>query len=279
MARDVVSSSHLSSNRVRGDLGSTTPADVLDGCRARRVTGEVVFHAGDRIARIELHTGSVERAELDGLTGDDALAALASLTEGTFEVVQRLPGLEGSLGSAAEFQGDLTRTPLIQIMRHIESHALTVTVTVVHEWDRGTITYRDGDLEEVDLNGDRDPDHIGALLRFPGGKFRVLAGTLELPVPARRVTRRARTEPFHVGHVADLRRTERRGERPGERPTERAPERPIERPAPPAAAAPATPALRTGLDRLMITGLRVLVTRARRITDRLEARLAPSRPR
>lgn len=206
MSTEVFSSTHLSSNRVWGQLGTTTATEVLDGCRRQRVTGEVIFHAGDRTGTVELRAGSVERAALGATTGDAALAALAGLEEGTFEVVQRLPDLEGVLGSAAEFQGELADVPLIQIMRHVEAHALSVTVTVIAGWDRGMISYRDGDIAAVEVNGSNDPDRIGDLLRLTSGRFRVLAGALELPVPARRAPRRAPTEPFHVGLVAGMRR-------------------------------------------------------------------------
>ena len=206
MSPEILSSTHLSSNRVWGQLGTTTAAEVLDGCRKRRVTGEVIFHAGDRTGTVELRAGSVERASIGAITGDAALAALHELADGTFEVVQRLPDLHGALGTAAEFQGELADVPLIQVMRHIEAHALSVTVTVIADWDRGVIVYRDGDIASVEVNGDTNPDRISDLLRLPSGRFRVLAGVLELPVPARRAPRRARTEPFHVGHVAELRR-------------------------------------------------------------------------
>ena len=273
-SRDVLSSTHLSSNRVWGQLGTTTPADVLDGCRARRVTGEVVFHAGNRSGKIELRAGRVEHADLDGVTGEAALAALAELREGTFEVVQRLPGLEGALGSAAEFQGDLAEIPLIQIMRHVETHALTVTITVIHEWDRGVISYKDGDIAGVEFNGDRDPDRIGELVQLSAGRFRVLAGALELPVPARRATRRAPTEPFHVGHVADLRRSERRAAGTKPPPVDEV----SEADAPAAADATveaATPrSARARIEGVVRGGLRRLIARARDVVERIDQRLA-----
>jgi hypothetical protein len=206
MSTEILSSTHLSSNRVWGQLGTTSAAEVLDGCRKRRVTGEVIFHAGDRTGTVELRAGSVERASLGGVTGDAALAALEALADGTFEVVQRLPDLQGALGTAAEFQGELADVPLIQVMRHIEAHALSVTVTVISGWDRGVISYRDGDIAAVEVNGEANADRIGELLHLSSGRFRVMAGALELPVPARRAPRRAPTEPFHVGHVAALRR-------------------------------------------------------------------------
>jgi hypothetical protein len=173
------------------------------------VTGEVIFHAGDRVGKVELRAGSVERVVLGGVSGDAAMAAIAEMGEGTFEVVQRLPDLEGVLGSAAEFQGELKDVPLIQVMRHVEAHALTVTITVIAGWDRGVIVYRDGDIATVEVNGEVNADRIGELVGLVSGKFRVAAGVLEIPVPARRAPRRAKTEPFHVGHVAELRRVEK----------------------------------------------------------------------
>jgi len=84
MSTEIFSSTHLSSNRVWGQLGTTTATEVLDGCRRQRITGEVLFHAGDRTGTVELRAGSVERAAIGAATGHAALAALAGLGEGTF---------------------------------------------------------------------------------------------------------------------------------------------------------------------------------------------------
>jgi hypothetical protein len=282
----VLSSSHLSSNRVWGQLGATTPTEILEGCRSRRVTGEIRFHSAGKAGKVELRAGFVERVDLDGATGDDALASITRLDEGTFEVVQRLPDLAGALGSAAEFQGELGEISLIQLMRHAESHALTVTITVLHGWDRAAISYRDGELLSAEVNGDADPDRLAEALAWPTGAFRVLASALELPVPARRAPRRAPTEPFQVGHVAALRRAERERAAPvaaapvavapvAAAPTAvAAPTGPVTA-APTATAAP-TSAVATARWFARIAGARTrnLLRQARRAVDWLDARVA-----
>jgi len=204
MTDEIITSADVSQNRVWGHLGTTSVADVLDSCRRRRLTGEVTFRAGDDIGVVELRAGSIERAEVRGRCGDAALAVLDDLREGTFEVVQRLPDFGGQLGDAAEFLGEIAAIPLIQVMRHVEQHALSVTLTVIHDFDRGVIRYRDGEIVGVELNGDRDLDRIGDILRFGEGKYRVSASPLELALPARRAPRRLPTEPFHVGHVRGM---------------------------------------------------------------------------
>jgi hypothetical protein len=204
MTDEIITSADVSRNRVWGVLGSTSVADVLDSCRRRRLTGEISFHTGDEVAVVELRAGSVERVEAQGKTGRAAMAAIEELREGTFEVVQRLPDLGGTLGTAAEFRGEIAQVPLIQVMRHVEAHALSVTLTVVHEFDRGVIRYREGDIVEVELNGVRDLDLIGELLALPEARYRVMAAPLDLPLPTRPAPRRLPTEPFHVGHVRGL---------------------------------------------------------------------------
>jgi hypothetical protein len=204
MTDEIITSADVSKNRVWGVLGATSVADVLDSCRRRRVTGEISFHTGDDIAVVELRAGSVERVEAQGKTGRAAMAAIEALREGTFEVVQRLPDLGGMLGTAAEFRGEIDQVPLIQVMRHVENHALSVTLTVVHEFDRGVIRYREGEIVEVELNGVRDLDLIGDLLKLPDARYRVMAAPLDLPLPTRPAPRRLPTEPFHVGHVRGL---------------------------------------------------------------------------
>ncbi len=281
---EILSSTQLSSNRVWGQLGATTAAEILDGCRRSRITGEVRFHSGGRDATVELRAGSIERVELDGATGDDALAHVSALADGTFEVEQRLPDLGGALGSAAEFHGDLAEIPLIQVMRHVEAHALTVTITIVREWDRATIEYRDGDIARVEVNGDTDEDRLGEPLAWTTGAFRVRASELELPVPSRRAPRRAPTEPFQIGHVAGLRRNARAPqpsvpevvfEAEGSAP-HAVPE--FEVPAAPVAAPPREARAPRAATVAPLRGprgqLRRLLGRARRVLDWLDARIA-----
>ena len=204
MTDEIITSADVSRNRVWGVLGTTSVGDVLDSCRRQRVTGEVTFHTGDDVAVVELRAGSVERAEAVGKTGRAALDVIERLRDGTFEVVQRLPDLGGMLGTAAEFRGEIDQVPLIQVMRHVEQHALNVAITVVHEFDRGVIHYREGEIVDVELNGVRDPDLINKVLALPDARYRVMAAPLDLPLPTRPAPRRAATEPFHVGHVRGL---------------------------------------------------------------------------
>ncbi|RMH41631.1 MAG: DUF4388 domain-containing protein [Deltaproteobacteria bacterium] len=187
---------HLSSNRLEGSLCDTPLDRLLAACRRHLITGTVWVRTPRAVGRVDLRAGGVDAAEFGDLTGDDAVDALCRLADGMYELVQRLPDLDGALGRAAAFQGELADVPLVDLMRHCEDNALTCTIAVVRDFDRGAIVYRAGDIVDVELNGSHDDNHIVELLRMEGARFRVTAPPLDLAIEGWPAVQRAPTAPF-----------------------------------------------------------------------------------
>ena len=193
---------HVSSNAVQGSLGDVTVGRLLDVCRDQLLTGRVDIHCRRGRGHVELRAGVVHEAVFCGHRGDAAIERMRELGEGRYTIAQRLPGLDGSLGSAASFQGEVTALSLVELMRHCEENALTCNVTIIHEFDRAQIVYRAGEITRVSYNGVPDEDKIVDLVRLRDGRFLVSAPPLEIGVRAAPVVRRAPTEPFRIEHLA-----------------------------------------------------------------------------
>jgi len=186
---------YVSRNRVAGCLSDVGLDRLLAECQRQQVTGTIDVAGGGRGGSIELRLGVVESVAFDRRSGDDALAAIERLIDGTYELVQRLPDVDGSLGTAAELRADGSVT-LIDLMRHCEQHALSCTITALADFDLGTVVYRAGEIVEVTLNGRRDDDAIVDMTRWRGARFRVAAPPLSPDIEGWPVADRARTAPF-----------------------------------------------------------------------------------
>ncbi len=189
----------MSPNRLEGSLCDTSLDNLLEACRKSLVTGTIDIEAYSGDASIELRAGAVDRASFGALDGEAAVNALRDLHDGLYELRQRLPEFDGSLGRAAQFVSPEGGVGLIPLMRYCEDNALSCTITVVDNFDRGQVRYRAGEIVEVSLNGTVDDDAIVALTRMDRAKFQVTAPPLDLDVlggwPS---ARREPTAPFVV---------------------------------------------------------------------------------
>jgi hypothetical protein len=196
---------HVSTNRLEGSLCDVPFSKLADECRRHLITGTIRVEVDGKTGVAELRAGVVDRAEFDSLEDEQAVAHMRELRDGLYQLTQRLPDLTGALGESAECQGDLTEVPLATIMRHCEDQALSCTITVVSEFDRGEIRYRAGDIVEVTMNGERDEDAIVDIVRFQQGRFRVSAAPLALDIDGWPSVSADPTEPFRIEHLAAAR--------------------------------------------------------------------------
>lgn len=187
---------HVSSNRLEGSLADTPLSVLLDNCHRSLVTGTLVVDTGEITGTLELRAGAVDRAEFDGLDGRDAVRRLRALASGSYELTQRLPDLDGRLGGAAQFEGDIAEIPIIEVMQHCEEHALSCTIIIIAGFDRAEIAYRAGDIAQVVFNGERDDDRIVDVIRFSHARFRVTAPPLSLGIQGWPVLTPEPTAPF-----------------------------------------------------------------------------------
>ncbi len=195
---------HASTNAVHGSLSETSLNRLLKLCRHRLLTGRIEIHTPRGSGEIELRAGVVDRARLRDHRDIAAMSRLRRAKQGSYVILQRLPDMDGDLGSAGEFHGDIDSMSLIQVMRYCEDHALTCTITVVNDFDRAEIEYDVGDISRVSYNGVDDDEHIVDILRFDDARFRVSARPLNLQEGAPMLRRRP-TEPFTIAHTRDER--------------------------------------------------------------------------
>jgi hypothetical protein len=190
---------HVSQNRLEGTLNETPLPRLLDECRKQLVTGTIWVRTPGALGRVELRAGAVDTVEYGALREREALRAIEALPDGMYELVQRLPDLDGSLGQAAELRG--MGVSLVKLMRHCEDNALSCTITVVGASDRGAIRYRAGEIVGVEWNGAADEDRIVDLVHLEDAMFRVTAPPLDLSIEGWPSVARQPTAPFYVDEL------------------------------------------------------------------------------
>lgn len=240
---------HVSSNRLEGSLCDTSLDSLLDSCRQHLVTGTISINTQFADGIIELRAGVVDTATFGELTDAAAIRRLKRLSDGMYELTQRLPDLSGELGDSAQCEGSLAELPLVTIMRHCEDQALSCTITIVRDFDRAEIHYRAGEIEEVTLNGKRDDDAIVDVVGWKSGAFRVSAPPLPFDIAGWPSASADPTAPFRIEHVVpDRRLQEAAPPRPGlpgvsraPVPVSASPSAPVALPRPPAPALPVAP--------------------------------------
>jgi len=235
---------HISPNTLQGSLQDVSVSRLLDSCKKSLVTGRIDVDTGVIKGWIELRAGMVEAAEFGTLNGGAALTRLRGLNDGSYEISQRLPGLDGKLGSAAAFRGELSDVSLVELMRHCEDNALTCTIVIIHEFDRGEIDYRGGEIARVALNGVTDEDRIVDMVRLEDARFMVSAPPLDVGVDGWPVIRGDPTAPFRIEHLAARPRARKAAGSsppplPGAPPSPKATPAPLPGTPPPPAATPA----------------------------------------
>ena len=202
--------SYISTNRLEGSLGDTPLQRLLDECLEHLVTGTIWVRPPGKLGCIELRAGGVDTVEFEDKRGDEALAAIEKLTDGEYELVQRLPNIGGGLGRAARAEGNLADVNLVRLMNLCEENALSCSIIVINDFDRGEVVYRAGELTEVTFNGHPNDDAIVQLVALTDARFRVEAPPLNLNIEGWPTVRRAPTVPFRFdGEPSDVTKPKR----------------------------------------------------------------------
>ena len=196
---------HVSPNRLEGSLCDTSLDRLLSECRKHLITGALQITLGGKKGRIELRAGAVDQVSFGGAHGERALEQLRRLPDGLYELTQRLPDLDGALGSAAALvaDGDLE---LIAVMRHCEDHALSCTIRVTHAGRHGSIEFRAGEIRAARTGSDRDVDAVVAMKDWRTARIEVVASPLDLDIDGWPSVGRAPTAPFTLRDHARLAR-------------------------------------------------------------------------
>lgn len=184
-------------------MTDTSLEHLLEVCQRRLLTGRIELSTPHGPGEIELRAGMINHARLSGCADDVALERLLELDDGVYMVVQRLPDLSSTeLAGAAELRGDLEAMSLVQVMRYCEEHALTVTITIINDFDRAELSYQAGEILRVTFNGVADEERITDIMRFENARFRVSSPPLRLDY-GKPVMRRAPTAPLTISHLRE----------------------------------------------------------------------------
>lgn len=194
---------HISQNRLLGSLTDTSVSALLDSCHSGLVTGTILIEGNASQGKLELRAGAVEEAEFDSLPMREALHRLRALKSGSYEIRQQLPDLQGHLGDAASFTGNVNEVSVIELMQHCEQNALTCNIGVTKNHKRGEIRYRAGEIGVVSLNGEVDDEHIGEILAWRGASFKVTSPPLDAGIQGWPSVSREPTIPFPT-RLSDL---------------------------------------------------------------------------
>jgi hypothetical protein len=189
---------HVSPNRLEGSLCDTSLDRLLGACRKHLVTGAIQVTAGHRSGTIELRAGAVDSAVFGMAHGERAVELMAALPDGLYELTQKLPDLDGGLGTAAVLVagGDMS---MVKVLRHCEHHALSCTIVLASAGRRGEIEYRAGEIVRAACAGLADIDAIVEMKGWTDARIEVVAAPLDLGIEGWPRLNRAPTAPFTLG--------------------------------------------------------------------------------
>lgn len=166
----------------RGSIPADGVVDLLRELENHRASGLLVFSdaSGSR-GEVFLRLGQLDSAQDEQADGSDPVERFLAARGGTYEIVDQLPKLEGTVGSATERRGSLERHTVADVMSYAAGVALTGVVRVESEGRAAEIVYEDGVLATIYLDGEeREPE---ALFGWEQGEFIVRLHTTASLVP------------------------------------------------------------------------------------------------
>jgi hypothetical protein len=162
-----------------GSLCDHPVRKLLELCERHRLTGTLDVTSWGRSGRVEMRAGQVTAVAFGTLQGHAAMAELHALRDGLFELHPALPRVDA--GQRGE------RLPLSAVIEQCRTRALSCRVEVVSRKRRAVITYRAGELEDLEVDGGPLPEGLQAaevLAPFEQGQVRVEVLPLSLHEPA-----------------------------------------------------------------------------------------------
>jgi hypothetical protein len=190
-----------SKNRLEGSLAETPLRALLEPCRRHLVTGTIRVDCHDGRGVLHLRAGVVDQASFGLLVGDAAVVRMSLLRDGMYHVEQRVPDLNGELGTAAALESQTSQVPLAHVMRHCEQNALSGTITVIAGFDRAELRYRAGELVEVAMNGLPDVESLPRIVKWSDARYRLMLEPLSADIAGWPKVSREPTVPFKLEAV------------------------------------------------------------------------------
>jgi hypothetical protein len=154
-------------------------APKLHEIEETRTTGVLAFQGPRVEGEVRLVRGQIAIDQPESEDGGDAVELLLAQTEGTFEVLQRLPPLPVSAGDEEKRGGSLQVHVAADLMNYCERAGLTGWLVLLHgNGDRAEIGYQRGELSGIRLQG---PEELHEVFGWEEGHFEVEATALETP--------------------------------------------------------------------------------------------------
>ncbi len=173
---------------VSGDLAERSLGDVLLACQRVGFYGTIRITTPQGEGYLGVRAGIVSEASWLGKTGDAALALLAQLVEGSFEIRQRLVAPDGAWCPDASYQASVDQRPLPEVLDHCARLRLTGRVTLEYRDQCVDVALERGEVADVRVNDQPSHSRILRLIQFTTGTMTIAAAPLDLglsDLPAR----------------------------------------------------------------------------------------------
>ena len=157
---------------MRTQLAGAIPQDgmhaLLGDLQLMGTTGLLCFRSAEATGQVEIIGGQLE----DDESARDSVEVLLSLREGQYVVYPKLPPLPVSKGNDFSKRGSLAVHPPSELLRYCEEAALSGRLLIERQGRIATAVYRDGELEETNID-DGDASDFSECLAWTDGTFRV----------------------------------------------------------------------------------------------------------
>ena len=155
-----------------GEIPEGGPIELLREVELGRVTGALCFAFGEIRGEIALFGGEIAVDQTLRDDGLDPVDVLLSLSEGTYELHQRLPPLAVSRGDDYAKTGSLAVHVPVDLMNYCEHAGLTGVLELRHEERRAEAFYDAGELLAIELDG-QDAADLHEVFAWEQGRFRI----------------------------------------------------------------------------------------------------------
>jgi hypothetical protein len=149
-----------------GSLGTVSLRSVLARVAALKLSGRVELRNGNDRVRIDFIAGVRTSGE-----GDEAAAE--GWTDGAFRVTQLLPDFAGALSGEREVEGRLSDRSVSGIVTWADKHALTCAMDLYRGEERGHLSFAQGQIDEVLIDGKAIEDALPRIASWQEGTWRV----------------------------------------------------------------------------------------------------------
>jgi hypothetical protein len=160
----------------RGTIPNDGVVGLLRSFEETRANGLLVYRGADgQTGEVWLRLGTLDPTQEESPDGSDPVERFLATRGGTYEILDQLPPLEDTMGSAQARSGSLSRHSVADLMSYAESAALSGLVRVESGGRIAEIVYSEGMLGSIFLDGAEND--VDALFGWGEGSFVIRANT------------------------------------------------------------------------------------------------------